>query len=53
MNDPDFKPRPLPPLPSVVRPIFVGLAALATLLALGVLVYAFVGAPHGVTPAAP
>jgi hypothetical protein len=50
MNDPDFKPRPLPPLPYAVRPIFIGLAAFATGAALALVIWAFVGAPHAVTP---
>lgn len=47
MNDPDFKPRKLPPLPTSVRPVFAAIAGLALLFGLGLLIYAFVAAPHG------
>ncbi len=48
MNDPDFKPRKLPPLPRAVRPVFVALACAAVLFGIGILIWAFVAAPRGV-----
>ncbi len=48
MNDPDYKPRELPPLPGFMRPLFVGLACLAVAFGVGILVWAFVAAPHGI-----
>jgi hypothetical protein len=48
VNDPDFKPRELPPVPSVLRPIFAVLAGAAVLFGIGILVWAFVAAPHGI-----
>jgi hypothetical protein len=48
VNDPDFKPRKLPPLPPKVRPVFVVLAGAAVVFSVGILVWAFVAAPHGV-----
>ncbi len=48
MNDPDFKPRELPPIPRSVRPLFVALAGVAVVAAVGLMIWAFVAAPHGV-----